>query len=224
LLKAIIFDVDGTLIDSNYLHAEAWQHAFRKYGYELPLDRLHHQVGKGGDNYVPHFLTPDDNEKFGKELDRCKTELFQRDFASRIKAFPQVRELFQRIRDEGLRVAFATSSKGEELERYKELLGVDELVNEETSKDDARHSKPSPDIFAAALRKLGLQASEAIAVGDTPYDAQACVKLKLPIVGLLCGGFPEQELREAGCFAIYRDPADLLARFDESPLRVKKAA
>lgn len=224
MLKAVIFDVDGTLIDSNHLHAEAWQRAFRKFGYELPLDELHHQVGKGGDHYVPHFLRPEDNAKFGKELDKDKTELFKREYASQIKPFPKVRELFQRIKDEALTIAFATSSKGEELEQYKKLLGVDELVSEETSKDDARHSKPSPDIFAAALDKLGISASEAIAVGDTPYDAQACGKLGLPIVGLLCGGFGEQELREAGCSAIFRDPADLLARFDQSPLAVHKAA
>lgn len=224
MLKAVIFDVDGTLIDSNNLHAQAWQQAFRKFGYELPLDRLHHQVGKGGDHYVPHFLTPEDNAKFGKEVDKYKTELFKREYASRIEAFPKVRELFQRITDERLSIAFATSSKGEELEKYKKLLGVDELVSEETSKDDARHSKPSPDIFAAALEKLGLSPSEAIAVGDTPYDAQACGKIGLSIIGLLCGGFGEPELRDAGCQWIYRDPADLLARFEESPLAVRKAA
>jgi HAD superfamily hydrolase (TIGR01509 family) len=224
LFKAAIFDVDGTLIDSNDLHAQAWQQAFRKFGYELPLDRLHHQVGKGGDHYVPHFLTPEDNARFGKELDKYKTELFKREYASRIKAFPKVSELFQRIDDEGLKIAFATSSKGDELEKYKKLLGVDELVSEETSKDDARHSKPSPDIFAAALEKLRLSASEAIAIGDTPYDAQACGKLGLAIIGMLCGGFSENELREAGCCAIFRDPADLLEHFDESPLAVRKAA
>lgn len=224
MLKAVIFDVDGTLIDSNDLHAQAWQRAFRRFGYDLPLDLLHHQVGKGGDHYVPHFLTPEDNAKFGKDLDRYKTELFKREYAPRIKPFPKVRELFQRIRDDGLCIAFATSSKGDELEQYKKLLGVDELVSEETSKDDARHSKPSPDIFAAALQKLDFPPSEAIAIGDTPYDAQACGKLELPIIGLLCGGFSEKELRAAGCSAIFRDPADLLARFDKSPLTVRRAA
>lgn len=224
MLRAVVFDVDGTLIDSNDLHAQAWQRAFRQFGYELPYGNLRHQVGKGVDNYVPYFLTPEDNDNFGKELDHLKTELFQREYASRMKPFPKVRELFARIRDEGLRIAFATSAKGKELEQYKRLLNVSDFVDEETSKDDASKSKPSPDIFSAALEKLGIEPAQAIAVGDTPYDAQACRQIGLPMIGVLCGGFPERELREAGCCAIYLDPEDLLAQFDQSPLVANKAA
>lgn len=224
MLQAVIFDVDGTLIDSNDLHAQAWQRAFQHFGYEIPYDRLRSQIGKGGDNYVPHFLKPEDNAKFGKELDHYKSELFKREYASQIVPFPGVRELFERIRNQGLRIAFATSSKSDELAQYKRMLNVDDLVDEQTSKDDADSSKPAPDIFAAALKRLRLKANDAIAVGDTPYDAQACVKLGLPIIGMLCGGFSEAELLEAGCFAIYEDPDDLLLRFDRSPLVPEKAA
>lgn len=224
MLQAVIFDVDGTLIDSNDLHAESWQRAFKHFGYDFSYDELRGQIGKGGDNYVPHFLSPEDYERVGKQVDEYKTELFKREYASHIKPFPKVRELFERIRDEGLRIALATSSKGDELEQYTKLLNIDDLLEHETSKDDAEHSKPHPDVFAAALEKLDLQARDAIAVGDTPYDAQASTKIGLRIIGVLCGGFPEGELRRAGCFAVYGEPADLLAKFDESPLNVNKAA
>ena len=137
----------------------------------------------------------------------------------RVRAFPKVRELFQRVRADGKRIALASSAKGDELEAYKEIAHIEDLVEEETSKDDAERSKPHPDIFEAALEKLGdLKPGEAVVVGDTPYDAEAAGKLGLKTVGVLCGGFPEAELRAAGCVAIYRDPADLLARYAESPL------
>ncbi len=224
MLQAVIFDVDGTLIDSNDLHAESWQRAFHHFGFDIPYDELRQQVGKGGDNYVPYFLSPQDNERLGKQIDQFKGELFKREYASRIKPFPKVRELFERIRREGLRIALATSSKGDELAEYKKLLNIDDLLEHETSKDDAEHSKPNPDVFAAALEKLEIPACDAIAVGDTPYDAQASTKIGLRIIGVLCGGFAEQGLRRAGCFAVYRDPADLLKNFDESPFSVRKAA
>ncbi len=224
MLKAVIFDVDGTLIDSNDLHTQAWQRAFQHFDYDIPYDELRSQIGKGGDNYVPHFLKPEDDDEFGKELDHYKSELFKREYASQIVPFPGVRELFERIRNQGLRIALATSSKGDELAHYKRMLDVDDFVDEETSKDDAESSKPAPDVFAAALKRLRLEAADTIAVGDTPYDAQACTKIGLPIVGMLCGGFSQAELLEAGCFAIYEDPDDLLRRFDRSPLVPERAA
>lgn len=224
MIRAVLFDVDGTLIDSNDLHAQAWQRTFQHFGLEIPYQKLRSQIGKGGDNYIPHFLTTEQDEKFGKELDRYKSELFKREYASKIRPFPRVRELFERIRREGLDIALATSSKGEELEQYERVLNIEGLVNERTSKDDAERSKPSPDIFAAALERLGVNAADAIAVGDTPFDIQACNKLGLRAIGVLCGGFPEEELLQAGCYAIYRDPADLLKNFDDSPLRVEKVA
>jgi HAD superfamily hydrolase (TIGR01509 family) len=224
VLQAVIFDVNGTLIDSNDLHAAAWQRAFRHFGYEMPYEQLRSQVGKGSDNYIPHFLSPEDYARVGKELAQYKTELFKRDYAFRITPFPGVRELFQKIRAENLRIALATSAKGDELDQYEHILKIEGLVDADTSKDDAARSKPAPDVFAAALQRLGVRAEDAIAVGDTPYDAEACTKIGLRIIGMLCGGFEEEELLRAGCFAIYEDPADLLDRFERSPLNVHWAA
>jgi HAD superfamily hydrolase (TIGR01549 family) len=219
MLKAVIFDIDGTLVDSVDLHAQAWQEAFRHFGHDIPYELVRHQIGQGGDHLIPVFLAPHEVAKYGAELDRYRSTLFKRDYLSRVRAFPWVRELFERIRSVGERIALASSAKGDELAAYKRIARITDLVEEQTSADDVAHSKPSPDIFAAALQKLrNVDASEAIAVGDTPYDAEAAGKLGLRTVGLLCGGFPKSELRGAGCVAIYRDPAGLLAHFAESPL------
>ena len=134
-------------------------------------------------------------------------------------AFPGVRQLFERIRQDQKRIALASSAKGDELETYKTIAGIDDLIEAETSSDDAERSKPYPDIFEAALAELGDVAPDKIlVVGDTPYDAQAAGKANLRTVGLMSGGWNEEELRQAGCIAIYRDPADLLLRYDESPI------
>jgi HAD superfamily hydrolase (TIGR01509 family) len=225
LLKAVIFDIDGTLVDSVDLHARAWQEAFREFGREVEFARVRHEIGKGGDQLLPVFFSEGELERFGEEMEKYRGELFKREYLPRVRAFPGVRELLERVRSEGLRVALASSAKEDELKVYKEIADIADLVEEETSKDDVDRSKPHPDIFAAALKQLGdVRADEAVVVGDTPWDAKAAGKIDLRTVGVLCGGFPEQELRDAGCFRVYRDPADLLARYDESPLARPSAA
>jgi HAD superfamily hydrolase (TIGR01549 family) len=219
MIKAIIFDIDGTLVNSVDLHAQAWQEAFRKFGREVEFEKVRHQIGKGGDQLMPVFFSEEELARFGKEMEKFRGELFKREYISRVRAFPQVRELFERIRQDGLRIALASSAKEDELKTYKEIARITDLVEEETSADDADKSKPHPDIFEAALAALGdVEAGEAIVIGDTPYDAEAAGKINLRTIGVLCGGFPEAELRAAGCTQIYRDPADLLARYDTSPL------
>jgi HAD superfamily hydrolase (TIGR01509 family) len=137
----------------------------------------------------------------------------------RVEAFPKVRELFERIRQDGKRIALASSAKEDELATYKKIARIDDLLDAETSSDDAERSKPHADIFEAALENLGrIAAREVIVVGDTPYDVEAAAKIHLATVGLLCGGWQEKELRQAGCVAVYRDPADLLDHYAESPL------
>lgn len=142
-----------------------------------------------------------------------------------MKAFPKVRDLFQRVRKDGKRIALASSAKKDEIEIYKRIANVADLVEEQTSSDDAERSKPHPDIFEAALQRLNdVSPAEAVAVGDSPYDAIAASKLKMRGIGVLSGGFPRQDLQDAGCSEIYRDCADLLANYDGSLLAVKKAA
>jgi HAD superfamily hydrolase (TIGR01549 family) len=225
VIKAVIFDIDGTLVDSVDLHARAWQEALAHFGKQVEYERVRSQIGKGGDQLMPVFLSEEELERFGEELEEYRGELFKREYMPRVKGFPAVRELFQRIEREGLRIALASSAKGDELKTYKKIARIEDLVEEETSSDDADKSKPHPDIFEAALERLGdVEPSEAIVVGDTPYDAEAAGKAGLKTIGLLCGGFPEEDLRAAGCVQIYRDPADLLARFDTSPLAAETSA
>ena len=153
-------------------------------------------------------------------MEERRGEIFKNDYMNRVEPFPKVRELFERIKRDGKQIVLASSAKKDELEHYKELLNVVDLLGGATSADDAEQSKPEPDIFLAALKEADNPApDEAIVIGDTPYDAEAAGKIPVRTVGVLCGGFPEESLTQAGCIAIYKDPADLLARYDESPLR-----
>jgi HAD superfamily hydrolase (TIGR01549 family) len=217
MIKAVIFDIDGTLVDSVDLHAQAWKEAFKHFGKDIPYEDVRHQIGKGGDQLMPVFFSKEELKEFGEEMEKYRGQLFKRDFLPKVRPFPRVRELFQRIISDGLRIALASSAKEEELKEYKKIAHIEDLVEEETSADDADKSKPHADIFEAALERLGdIKPAEAIVVGDTPYDAQAAGKINLRTIGVLCGGFPEAELKAAGCIEIYHDPADLLARYEET--------
>jgi HAD superfamily hydrolase (TIGR01549 family) len=221
MIRAVIFDIDGTLIDSVDSHAQAWVDAFRKFGKDIPFDDVRSQIGKGSDQLLPVFLSEAEREEFGEALDRWRGEHMKRDFLPKFRKFPLVRELFQKILADGKRIALASSAKPEELDRYKEIAGIADLIgdDEATSSGDAEQSKPHPDIFHSALAKLdGIDPTEVIVVGDTPYDAEAAGKAGLKAIGVLCGGFPEDVLRRAGCIAIYRDPADLLENYGRSPI------
>jgi HAD superfamily hydrolase (TIGR01509 family) len=217
-LQAVIFDVDGTLVDSNDLHIEAWQLAFRRYGKELSYDAIHAQIGKGGDQLLPVFLAPDELKRFGSELEAYRGELFVRDYLPRAKPYPKVRALFERLHEEGLRLALATSAAGREIEQHMNKLGVSDLLDAHTSADDAEHSKPAPDIFEAALGRLGgIKAAEALVVGDSPFDIMAARRAGMHAVGLLSGGFTEAQLLEQGAIGIYADVSELLERFQDLP-------
>lgn len=219
MIKAVIFDVDGTLIDSVEDHAKAWVWAFARHGHDIPLADLKAQIGKGADQLMPEYLTPEQLEKYGKQLEQDRQMFFKDEYYHHLKPFPHVRELFERILADGKKIVLASSAKEDELKHYEELANVQDLIGASTSADDAEKSKPHPDIFHAAMQKLeGIEPAEAIVVGDTPWDAIAAGKAGLKTIGLLCGGFNEDKLREAGCVAIYANPSDLLAHIDDSPL------
>lgn len=225
MIRAVIFDLDGTLVDSNELHVEAWDRAFRHFGRVFSREALHQQVGKGADQYLPAFLTPEEIKSFGKDLDDYRSELFKDEYLPRVRAFPKVKELLGRLKDDGRKVALATSGKKQELRVYKKIAQIEDLVDCEMTADDANHSKPEPDLFASSLHKLGDQdAKDVIAVGDTPYDAEAAGKLGIRTIGLLCGGFKEADLRSGGAVEIYRDPSDLLNHYMTSALHSESAA
>lgn len=217
-LKAFIFDVDGTLVDSNMLHVESWDRAFRRFGKQFSIAELRRQIGKGSDQYLPEFLSQQEIDDFGKELDTYRSELFQKEYLPRVRPFGNVRELFQRIRDDGKQIVLATSGKKVETHHYIKLLQIDDLIVGETTADDSEHSKPEPDIFEAALKKLNdVSAQEALVVGDTRFDIEAAQKADVRSIAFLCGGSSKRALQKAKPLAIFCDPADLLVRYQEMP-------
>lgn len=217
--KAVIFDIDGTLIDSVDQHARAWQEAFRDFGYDLDFQSIRPQIGKGGDQLLPVFLSKNQLDGQGKDLEIHRSKIFKEKYLPSVTAFPAVRALFLRLAENDKRIAIASSAKRDELDTYKTIAGIDDLVHADTSSEDAEKSKPHPDIFEAALDRLdGCGPNDVMVVGDSPYDAEAAAKAGIRTIGVLSGGFSEQDLRRAGCIAIYQDTADLLARYETSPL------
>jgi len=223
VVEAVVFDVDGTLVDSVDLHARAWQEALLQFGKPVPFERVREQIGKGSDQLLPVFFSADELERFGKELEEFRQNLFQRKYMRQVKPFPRVRDLFLRIRHEGQRILLASSAKEEELNSYKHLINAEDLIEDATNSSEVSRSKPHPDIFADALRSLKLQAHEAIAVGDTPYDADAANRIHLRTIGIT-GFWNDEQLRQAGCIETFTSPADLLERYEHSALAEAQAA
>jgi HAD superfamily hydrolase (TIGR01549 family) len=212
---AFLFDVDGTLIDSVDLHAQAWQEALAHFGFMIPYEQVRAQIGKGGDQLLPVFVPKDQLARLGDRIETYRGELFKREYLAHVKPFPRVRDLFLRIKRDGFRIALASSASAEDVSSYKDLANIGDLVDAETSSSDVDCSKPCPDVFEVVLDRVGIEPERAIVIGDTPYDAIAARRAGLRTVGVLSGGFPEEDLREAGCANIYRDPADLLDRYSE---------
>ena len=145
--------------------------------------------------------------------------LFQQDYLQQVKPLPRVREFLLRLKEAGIRLSLASSADKDQLEVYKKIAQMEDLVAESSSADDADRSKPHPDIFEATLRKLGLPASKVLALGDTPYDAEAAGKAGISTVGVTTGGWSKEELLEAGCIEVYTDVAELLEHFEESAFK-----
>jgi phosphoglycolate phosphatase-like HAD superfamily hydrolase len=216
--KAAIFDLDGTLLDSVDLHALAWHEAMTKFGHDVSFEQARSQIGKGGDKLIPEFLSNDAQRDHGKEMEEWRSKRFKAEYLPLVRPFSAVPDLLRRVRDAGLRIAIGSSAKKDELEKYLDIARIADMVDVKTSSEDAEESKPAPDIFEIVLKKLGLEGSDAVAIGDSPYDAEAAGKAKIATIGVLCGGFTEASLRQAGCVERYPGPAGLFARFDQSML------
>jgi HAD superfamily hydrolase (TIGR01509 family) len=217
-ITALLFDIDGTLVDSNDFHVRAWQEVFRKAGHDFTAEIIHSQVGKGGDNLLPSLL-PDLGEEEQEAIAEEHGPRYRDRYMDQVRPFPGARDLLVRAKQDGLTVALATSANPEELDHYVELLDAKDLVDVTTSKGDVEATKPAPDIFAAAIEKAGVAPEQALVIGDTPYDVLAAKRAGAEAIGLLSGGFKEEDLRAAGAVAVYRDAADLLEKWDQSPIR-----
>lgn len=217
-ITTLLFDIDGTLVDSNDFHVTAWQQVFREAGHELTRELIHGQIGKGGDNLLPALL-PDLGEEEQEAIADKHGPLYQECYLDQVRPFPGARDLLARGKEEGFTVALATSANPEELDHYVELLDAKDLIDVTTSKGDVEATKPAPDIFAAAVDKAGVRPGEALVIGDTPYDVLAANRAGIQAIGLLSGGFSEEDLRAAGAIAVYEGAADLLAHWDGSPIK-----
>lgn len=217
-IKAILFDIDGTLVDSNDMHILAWEAAFADGGHAVDRSDIRGQIGKGADMLIPSLL-PGLGEAEQEALADQQGEVFKSRYLAEVKPFAQARELLAHVHANGQTVVLATSSSSDQLEHYLGLLDAHDLVTATTTSGDVEKTKPAPDIFATALGKLpGLQPGEVLVVGDTPYDIQAASKCGIATVAVRSGGFADQDLRDAGALEIYDDVAAILADYDGSPL------
>ncbi|MBV8299228.1 MAG: HAD family hydrolase [Candidatus Eremiobacteraeota bacterium] len=218
MTQAVLFDVDGTLIDSNDAHARAWVAALAEAGHEVPFERVRPLIGMGGDRVLPELVPGlSDESEPGKNITKRRLEIFKERELPHLRPTRGAREALEAVRARGARVIMATSAKGAEL---KDLLAVGDfepLVDEASTSDDADASKPAPDIVTASLQKAQVGANEAVMVGDTKYDIEASHKAGVKCVALLCGGNPQETLRKAN--AIYADPAELLDNVNLPPFQ-----
>ncbi|MDQ0735688.1 HAD family hydrolase [Arthrobacter agilis] len=213
----VLFDVDGTLVDSNYQHTLAWWQAFRRFGHDVPAAEIHRAIGMGGDKLVAHLLGDDRDPDQDSELDATHGAIFST-FWPGLRAFEGAGDLVRRCADSGLTVVLASSASQQELEVLRRIIDADASITAATSSTDAENSKPSPDILQAALDAGGLDAAHAVFVGDSVWDVIAAAELKITTVGLASGGTSEAELRDAGAVEVYKDIRALLDAFDDGPL------
>lgn len=217
-LSAVLLDVDGTLIDSNDAHARAWVAAFAAHGYVVPFDAVRALIGKGGDKLLPELTGLDPESAEGQAVSDDRTRIFRERELSRLRPTRGARALLETLRGAGLGLVVATSARAEEVQALLEQAGVADLVDAASSSDDADRSKPDPDIVRAALRRGRYHAAQTVMLGDTPYDVEAALRARVPLIALRSGGWWSDEAL-AGAAAIYDDPEALRQQLDDSPLR-----
>ena len=215
--KGILLDIDGTLVDSNDANARAWMQALLAHGLEINYIKLREAVGMGGDNLLPKLANLESDSEQGKAISKTRSEIMKSEYFPNLKAFPQVKEFLTRLHDDGYTLVVATSAKADEAEILLALTGAQDLISEIATSEDAKNSKPDPDILHAALQKSGLSAESVVMLGDTPYDVEAAQKAGIQSIGVRCGGWTAPDLK--GTLAVYNDPADFLAHYAESPMQ-----
>ncbi|NHA69282.1 HAD family hydrolase [Phycicoccus flavus] len=217
--RAVLLDVDGTLVDTAFAHTTCWWQALREHGHRVPMARIHRAIGLGADRMVGHLLGEHD-ESIDDAVVASHAALVAA-WHERFVPLPGARDLVRRCHDAGLVVVLSTSAGTRDLAALRRALDADDWVDEATTNDDAEHSKPDTDILDVALDRIGVRAEDAVFVGDAVWDARAAVSAGMPCLGVECGGTSAAELTEAGCVATYADPADLLARFEDSALAAR---
>ncbi|HET9440496.1 MAG TPA: HAD family hydrolase [Longimicrobiales bacterium] len=215
--KAVLLDIDGTLIDSNDAHARAWVDAGKEFGYDIKFEQVRWLIGMGGDKVLPEVTGLEEESKEGEKILARRGEIFREHYLPKLRPFDGTRELLQHLSDDGYKLVVATSASEEDLQGLLQQAGIEDLIDKAANSDDAEESKPAPDIVEAAMHRGKVGPGEAIMIGDTPYDIGAATRAGVPIIAFRSGGWDTEELR--GAVAIYEGPAEMLARYSSSPLR-----
>ncbi|MCU1489256.1 MAG: putative hydrolase [Acidimicrobiaceae bacterium] len=212
LRPGVLFDVDGTLVDTNYLHALAWSRAFRDAGEWAPMNAIHRLVGMGGDQLVPSLL--------GRPCPAASAARAKRyaELIDDARAFVGAADLLGAVHERGLAVAIASSAPGDELALMLERVGNKGAIDASTTADDVESSKPAPDVFVAAMEAAGIEPSQAVAVGDSVWDIRAARAAGIGCLAVETGGFSQHELNEEGALHVYRDVNELLNQLATSPI------
>ncbi|MBM0276928.1 HAD family hydrolase [Micromonospora tarensis] len=213
----VLFDVDGTLVDTTYLHTVSWWEALRQTDQPVPMATVHRSIGMGSDKLLDHLLGPERNRDDDPKLRDAHDTLYA-EYWERLTPLPRAADLLRACAERGLRIVLATSASEPEVGALRRALAADDVIDTVTSSADAEQSKPAPDILVAALEQSGLAAERVVFVGDSVWDVVAAGRLNIPCVGLTCGGTSRGELAGAGAVAVYDDPAALLDELADSPL------
>ena len=216
MLQGVIFDIDGTLVDSNDAHAQSWVDTFAEADYGVPFEVVRPLIGMGADKLLPKTIGIRHDSKEGKKLLKRRSKIFRERYLPRLRPFPGARSLVLRVRDDGLKAIVATSAKDEELKGLLRAAEVDDLMEERATASDAKRSKPDPDIVEAAIEESGVPSENAVMIGDTPYDVEAATRAGVRAIAFRSGGWDDASLK--GAAQIYDGPADLLAQYDASLL------
>jgi phosphoglycolate phosphatase-like HAD superfamily hydrolase len=212
-VRGVILDVDGTLVDSNDAHAYSWLEVLEEQGVKVPFERVRGLIGRGKERLIAELTGLPPSGERALALAARRGELFRRKYLPRLRPFPGAHRLVEKMHERGLRLVAASAASRDELRPLLAVAGVDALVE---GAGPAPRSAPDPDVVVAALARCGCRADEAVLIGDTPGDVAAAARVGVPAIALRCGGWDDRALE--GAAAIYDDPDDLLAHFDESPL------
>jgi len=210
---AVILDVDGTLVDTNFHHAIAWYRAFRQHGIVLPIWRIHRSIGMGGDQLVPSLTDEKTEEEQGEDIRSAEKALYMA-LIEEVEPFAESRELIENLKERGHAVILASSAKADEVDLYLDLLDARELADGWTSSTDVENTKPEPDLVHAAVEKAG--GGPAVMIGDTTWDCKAAAAASVETIAVRTGGFSAEELREAGARSVWDSVAELRGRLDEA--------
>jgi HAD superfamily hydrolase (TIGR01509 family) len=219
--SGVLLDVDGTLVDTTYLHAVTWWQALQQHHHDVAMARIHRAIGMGSDKILDEVLGSDRDKSDDDDIRAAHSALYAQ-YWDRLRPQPGATDLVRACARRGWTVGLASSAAPPEFAVLRRVLDVDDVIAGATNSGDADESKPDPDIVQAALDRTGLPPHRVLFVGDAVWDVYAAAKLDIPCIGLTCGGISAAELTDAGAVATYRDPADLHANLDRLPLRARK--